>query len=162
MNRNHYSRQIFEQTPNIKFNLNLFSSFSRIKLANRQTCPLRYPFILHISCEDGTRIHYCEILHQDFINFSRTISLLFDKNIFSALQTLQFCMGVGLLHGNLWLWRVGSLSPRPTPTWKTRLQYVWPLTFYLSGMGGSSRNLRSRQHNPPLQDKAVVLEEVRI
>jgi hypothetical protein len=47
------------------------------------------------------------------------------------------------------------------------LHFVWPLPFNLSGMGGSTRSLRSRQHSfqvigarkPPLHGKAVVLEE---
>jgi hypothetical protein len=40
-------------------------------------------------------------------------------------------------------------SPTPNPqTWRTR-DYVWPLFFDLSGMGGAARSLRSRQHSSP-------------
>jgi hypothetical protein len=45
---------------------------------------------------------------------------------------------------------MGSLSPRPTPNMEDqRLHFVFSLPFDLSGMGGTIRSLRSRQHSSP-------------
>jgi hypothetical protein len=42
------------------------------------------------------------------------------------------------------------VSPRPTPNLEDQgLHSVWPLPFDLSGMGGATRSLRSRQHSSP-------------
>jgi hypothetical protein len=68
-------------------------------------------------------------------------------------MALQPCVGLCLVHGNLWLWRFsnrniflgGVVSPTVNP--QTGGHFLWPLPFYLSGMGGSTRSLRSRQHS---------------
>jgi hypothetical protein len=43
---------------------------------------------------------------------------------------------------------VGLLARRSTPNLEDQgLHFIWPLPFDLSGIGGSTRSLRSRQHN---------------
>jgi hypothetical protein len=63
---------------------------------------------------------------------------------------------------------VGSLAPRITPNLEEqRLHFVLFLPFDLSGMGSSTKSLRTRPHSSPadwsaqkapLHDKAVALE----
>jgi hypothetical protein len=63
---------------------------------------------------------------------------------------------------------VRLLAPRLTPNLEDQgVYFVLPLLFHLSGMCGSTRRLRFRQHNfrivgarkPPLHDRAVALED---
>jgi hypothetical protein len=43
---------------------------------------------------------------------------------------------------------VGSLATRPTPNMEHKgLHFVWPIPYDLSSMGGSTRYIRSLQHN---------------
>jgi hypothetical protein len=42
------------------------------------------------------------------------------------------------------------LAPRPTPNPLDKGLHFLPLPFDLSGMGGSVRSLRSRQHSSPI------------
>jgi hypothetical protein len=56
---------------------------------------------------------------------------------------------------------MGSLPLIPTLNLEDQeLHFVWSLPFVVFGMGGSTRNLRSRQHSSPAH-WAVVFEEWR-
>jgi hypothetical protein len=74
------------------------------------------------------------------------------QNRSSSLLVLQPCLGLGLLRGFVTVdfSGVGLLAPRPTPNLEDQgLHFVWSLPFDLSGMGGATRSLRSRQHTSP-------------
>jgi hypothetical protein len=95
------------------------------------------------------QLRNCYDCFQDFQNAEAQIM----QHITSSyLLALQPCVGLGFLHGfvtaNFSV--VGSLAPHPTPNLKDQgLHFFWPLHFDLSGMGGPTRSLRSRQHSSP-------------
>jgi hypothetical protein len=69
-----------------------------------------------------------------------------------SLLAPQPRVGLYLLHGFVTedFSRVGLLAPHPTRNLEDQgLHFVWPLSVYLSDMGGPTRNLRSRQHTSP-------------
>jgi hypothetical protein len=68
----------------------------------------------------------------------------------SSLLALQPCVSLDLHHGfvNSNFFWVVSLAPCPNPNLEDQeLHFVWPLPLHLSGVGGSTRSLRSRQHS---------------
>jgi hypothetical protein len=83
----------------------------------------------------------------------------------STLLALHSCVGNGLFHSFVkenssggWL-----LAPRPKPNLEDQgLRFFWHLHFDLSGIGGSTRSSRSRQHSTPGRDEAVAFEEAPI
>jgi hypothetical protein len=69
-----------------------------------------------------------------------------------SLLALQPSVALHLLHGFVTVNFLGveSLSARPVPSLEDQgLHVMWPIPFCLSGMGGPTRSLRSRQHSSP-------------
>jgi hypothetical protein len=78
--------------------------------------------------------------------------VLLCSQYFSSLLALQLYLGLRHDFVTVNFSGVGSLAPRLILNQKDEgLHFVWYLTFDLSGMGGPTRSLRTRQHSSPGQ-----------